>query len=737
MDTALTELDGGDRCAITVTVRDHQTHAIRDRTVHRLTVETTEGEVLHLFGRRNPESDLAVETGRSYAVADVLASTSRDPLADDEAWCPDCSGTIRPGCHADVADTAISTAARDGGATDAGEVTGAFGVVDDRTTFSLIQEEADGTDADAVDDWQPMRDARPPSPPAYVCTDCGRELSSYEVQRPADERERTRSRTETEAVADAAPTEILNSAVDSAAAAPSEETLGMAAGGAKDVGNFRENVAEGYTPQPEAISDEGLFYDYHFETGERDATDSAAAFSPRYATGASEHPVSGEREYFVSVGLDSTLSMAEFERPRLDLVAVLDVSGSMDSPFDAYYYDEHDRRHEVDDAGTKMEAAADALCALTEQLDADDRLGVVLYNSRAHLAKPLRDVGSTNMDAIRRHIRDVQAGGGTNLEDGFEAAVDLLQDAPAEASVERRVVFMTDMMPNTGRTGEGALTERFERAAEHGIHTTFVGMGLDENAELADALSGVRGANHYFVHSTAEFERRLGDEFDYMVTPLVYDLALDLDAGAHDVAAVHGAPDADPESGRLLSVGTLFPSAKTEGEARGGVVLVRLDPEDATTPNATPQNATTPNEREREPLALEASWTERDGTEHAERVTITLPEETPWYGHDGVRKAVGLSRYARELRTWARDVHHADDRGVDDWLVADQGGEHERESVSLHVSSAHAARFAELDSYLEREQAGIGDETLQQERDLLATLQEAVPGARSDRGVSE
>jgi len=71
-------------------------------------------------------------------------------------------------------------------------------------------------------------------------------------------------------------------------------------------------------------------------------------------------------------------------------------------------------------------------------------------------------------------------------------------------------------------------------------------MGLDANAELADILSGIRGANHYFIHSATEFERRLGEEFDYMVTPLVYDLNLDVDADGYEIEAVHGSPSRTP-----------------------------------------------------------------------------------------------------------------------------------------------------------------------------------------------
>jgi Ca-activated chloride channel family protein len=380
----------------------------------------------------------------------------------------------------------------------------------------------------------------------------------------------------------------------------------------------------------------------------------------------------------------------------------------MDSAFDEYYYDEQGRERKAEtDGETKLSAATQSLCALTEQLHAEDRLGVVLYNHRAHVAKPLRDVGATDMPAIRRHIREIKAGGGTNLEDGFEAAIDMFIEGTSSRQVERRVVFMTDMMPNTGATDEGALTDLFADAAAEGIHTTFIGMGLDANAELAEALSGIRGANHYFVHSADEFERRLGEEFDYMVTPLVYDLALELDADGYEVEAVHGSPSADATRDRLMHVGTLFPSAKQDGETRGGVVLVRLD-----------------QQRPDADLELVASWTERDGSDQREQVTVSMPDSPETFAHDGVRKAVVLARYARELRMWAQDIHARADKatGVDDWLLSDQRGQHERESVPLVVPDEYADRFARFRDYLAAEKEAVADESLDQEMDLLERL---------------
>jgi Ca-activated chloride channel family protein len=177
---------------------------------------------------------------------------------------------------------------------------------------------------------------------------------------------------------------------------------------------------------------------------------------------------------------------------------------------------------------------------------------------------------------------------------------------------------------------------------------------------------------------------------------------------------VHGSPSADADADRLMHVGTLFPSAKEDGEARGGVVLARLE----ATNMETDGN-----------LELVASWTERNGEEHTERVSVQIPDAPESFTHDGVRKAVALTRYARELRTWTRDVHNRADSatGVDDWLLPDSRNQHERESIPLVVPDQYAERFEQLRGYLDSEMTTLEDETLQQEVDLLRSLCQEVP----------
>ena len=46
---------------------------------------------------------------------------------------------------------------------------------------------------------------------------------------------------------------------------------------------------------------------------------------------------------------------------------------------------------------------------------------------------------------------------------------------------------------------------------------TFIGIGLDFNTELIEAISKVKGSNYYAVHSADDFMTRMDDEFEYMV----------------------------------------------------------------------------------------------------------------------------------------------------------------------------------------------------------------------------
>lgn len=506
----------------------------------------------------------------------------------------------------------------------------------------------------------------------------------------------------------------------SAAAQSPGGNVGLAAGGSKDVNNFRRNIEEGFLPLPTDIAYEGLFYEYYFDTA--DGGSCSRLFCPAYSTAVDGDPLSGAPEHYMTVGLNSGLSKSEFERKTLNLVVVLDVSGSMNHAFDRYYYDRFGNRQTVqgETDRLKIDVATESVAALTTHLRDEDRFGMVVFNDGAAVAKPLRDVGRTDMDAIRDHIRqDVQAGGGTRLSAGIDTATDLL-DEHANADqrkFETRMMVLTDAMPNLGDTSEGGLHGTLEHNAGRSIHTTFVGVGVDFNSRLIDTITAIQGSNYLSVHSTEEFRTRLDEEFQYLVTPLVYDLSLELDADGYDIQRVYGSTAAEESTGELLRVNTLFPAPKREGRTRGGVVLAKLRKE-GTSPTAT----------------LRASWTTRTGSQGTATATVRIPTAGEQFETTGIRKALLLARYADLMKNWTRfeRIGEAPTGGIpvppeyEDVEGSEtrdgQLGKWERQSTALTVSPAYRERFRQFADHFEREMDAIGDSSLERELQLLRRL---------------
>ncbi len=253
---------------------------------------------------------------------------------------------------------------------------------------------------------------------------------------------------------------------------------------------------------------------------------------------------------------------------------------------------------------------------------------------------------------------------------------------------------------------------------ERGIYTTFIGIGVDFNSELVEGITKIKGANYYSVHSAEEFRQRMDDEFDFMVTPLVFDLRLNLDAPGYEIEKVYGSPEADLATGDLMRVNTLFPSRAEEGEVRGGVILVKLN-------KLSDQGG----------IRLSASYEERDGRHDSDEAEVVLEESnSDFYQNNGVRKAVLLSRYADLLKNWMIDERRAAGKGgrivpsvtlTGGIVIPVELGEWERQSLPLNVSGPYPELFGRFRDYFQAEAQAIGDETLSQEEAILRKLEGA------------
>ena len=503
----------------------------------------------------------------------------------------------------------------------------------------------------------------------------------------------------------------------------SKESIGFSTGGAKDINNFRENIENNYLPISSDITYEGLFYDYYFNTGQTEECNDL--FCPSYSYAISKDSFSKKDDYYLSVGLNSGIKESDFERKKLNLVVVLDISGSMGSPFNRYYYDQFGQNskpteeEEEDYQKSKMQIASESVVSLLDHLQDDDRFGMVLFESSAHLAKPLNLVGETDMQEIKNHILEISSKGGTQMSEGMKMGTeqyDELMDLDSD-EYENRIIFLTDAMPNIGITSKEGLLGMTGENSENKIYTTFIGIGVDFNTELIEHITKIRGANYYSVHSAKEFQTRMDDEFEYMVTPLVFNLQLNLEAEGYEIQKVYGSPEANEATGQIMKVNTLFPSKSTENETRGGLVLLKLK---KTSPDAV--------------LKLKTSYEDRNGRMGTNEAVIQLEEKnSDFFENTGIRKGILLSRYADIMKNWINDerksamkkepVMPCIDREIGIIVpIEPQLGEWERQSISLRVSQEYKDLFDEFSVYFEKEMNAIGDESLSKELLLLKTL---------------
>jgi len=508
-----------------------------------------------------------------------------------------------------------------------------------------------------------------------------------------------------------------------AAAAAPGNTIGLAAGGAKDISNFRENIGNNYLPLPTDVTYEGLFYDYYFDTGASKPTNKL--YSPSYSFAVTRDPLSHQTEYYLSVGLNSGLKESDFQRKALNLVIVLDTSGSMNEQYNKYYYDQNGRQvdaysEEGINRSSKMQSANESVVSILDQLTSNDRFAIVTFNTSARVEQSMDFVNRSDMWKVKEDVRNITPGGSTNLEAGLAmASKQISRFSGANSSeYENRIIVLTDAQPNTGDFSSSGLASTVQDDADQHIYTTFIGIGVDFNSDLIEQISKIRGANYYSVHSPSQFRQRVEEEFDYMVTPLVFNLSLNFESRGWRVEKVFGSPEADESSGRLMKINTLFASKSQGGETRGGLVLLKLKKTSSISNSS---------------IYLRTSYEDRNGRTDGDEQTINLETTQPeYFENTGIRKGVLLSRYAALLKNWMIDErqHVAYPRPWDPCINADTGisipiennGQWERQSLPLRVSGLYDRIFSDFASYFNSEMRAIGDNDLKQEMNILNML---------------
>jgi len=412
---------------------------------------------------------------------------------------------------------------------------------------------------------------------------------------------------------------------------PAAPSMGVTAGGAQDIAHFRDRVKDGQIPHPNVFTPEGLFSEHDLPLTSADPCGQLLCALGQ-ATDA-RFIVQPEVRYLGQLGFSTNVDPEKFQRPHLNLVAVVDKSGSMN--------------------GQPLTLVRDSLHEVVRQMDADDQLTIVLYGSTTHVHLAATRITPKNEKKVHASIDAIVSEGSTAMEDGLKLGFAQARRSKKGFPGSTRVMLFTDERPNVGRTDAGSFMSMAESASKRGVGMTTIGVGVQFGAELATKVSSVRGGNLYFFPNRKEMMRVFEAELDTMVAELAHDVRLRFEpAKGMKLAGIYGIPGEKlkwANGGALeVEVATMFLSRKD------GAIYVAVAPDGSA---SLPQGKVA----EGDPVAtVKVSYTPRAGKREHTRAELTAVR--PAMASVGLSRGLLLVDQVTTLKEATRKHHENNDQ---------------------------------------------------------------------------
>jgi len=332
--------------------------------------------------------------------------------------------------------------------------------------------------------------------------------------------------------------------------------LGVSPGGQEDIADARSIIANGGIPDPDIITVEG-FLSEHSIPIEKPA--SAGRIFARASTAWNKDFDAFTPLVTVQIGFGTTVNRETFERLPLNLTVVIDRSGSMGRVLDER------------SGTTKLDAVKIAVDRLLAQLTADDRISVVSFNEEPQTR--LQAALGTDIAAVKTALDEIDPFGGTDLADGLRRGMEVTARNSAAGRSDRVFVFTDAQLRSRNELRVREFLDVMADYARDGIGTSVFGVGSEFGFEIAYDIGQIRGGNSFYLSDYDRIVTVFDDEFDFLVTPVAYDVRLSVTVPFEfDVVDVHGIDAVPPFTHDLtLTIPTLFMSDRQGG----GAVFVR------------------------------------------------------------------------------------------------------------------------------------------------------------------
>ena len=336
---------------------------------------------------------------------------------------------------------------------------------------------------------------------------------------------------------------------------------GVSFGGAQDIGELRAILDRGGVPGPDTFDANG-FFNEHYNAPPFAGCGAVLCAVPGMAVG--RDWLTGEHQATLQLSIATTIDPATYQRLPMNLVVVVDHSGSMAS----------------DGRLVKVKLG---LHTLIDHLQDSDRLAIVEFDDRVDIDAPL---GATlDRPALHAIIERLSPRGATDIFDGLHQGFALLGDEPAAAH-QNRVIFLSDGNATAGDTAQADILRMAGDGVRRGVGLTTIGVGDDFDVELMRGLAEQGAGNFYFLEDPTAASEVFTEELDSFVQPIALDLRLDAVAGpGYQFGEVVGSHlwSADPAHG-AMQIPAVFVASRTSqsgGQGRrggGSMIFLHLTP---------------------------------------------------------------------------------------------------------------------------------------------------------------
>ena len=242
----------------------------------------------------------------------------------------------------------------------------------------------------------------------------------------------------------------------------------------------RRYLRDGLLPPPEAVRVEEFVNAFNYNY----MPPSDGAFAV-HIEGAPSRFGEGRRLQLLRIGIQGRVIPTENRKDAV-LTFVIDVSGSMEME-------------------NRLGLVKRALRLLVTQLRPDDKVGIVVYGSRAKVLLP--HTGVEGREEILAVINSLEPEGATNAEQGLRMGYDLALKNARLGSINR-VILCSDGVANVGQTGSDAILREVRAHVEEGITLTTVGFGMGNfNDILMEQLANKGNGSYAYVDTLHEVKR--------------------------------------------------------------------------------------------------------------------------------------------------------------------------------------------------------------------------------------